>query len=336
MTTILITNADGQLASRVAAHLAACEQVRLIGMGSNSPMLAAGGLAAHSPPLNGYPLADLLRREQVDVVVHLDIAGEEPAPPGSEATMQQDVLGSMLLLGACARAGVQRVVLRSSTLVYGAYAHTPAFISEDWKPARPRRAGLIRNYIETEAFAADFARKHPHLQLVILRCAALVGGGIWSPFARYLSQPEPRMLSGFNPRMQVLHPDDAAAAFALAALTPAAGAYNLAAADPLTLQQMIRLAGKRPAPVAGPLLEAAAWFGQRRALLGAWPFEQGYLRYACVAETRRAREQLRWQPHHRASEIVRELSTHHPPAIASSQPASASVVPLARHEGNTV
>jgi UDP-glucose 4-epimerase len=191
----------------------------------------------------------------------------------------------MMLLGACVAAGVRRVVLRSSTLVYGARADNPAFLHEERPLARIRQSGLVHNYREIDTFAADFARQHPDMHIILLRCAGLVGGGIWSPLAHYLAQQSPRMLLGFTPRIQVLHPDDAAAAFALAALSNFNGAVNLAADDPLPLAQAIRLSGKQPSPLPGALLRGSDW-----------PFGHDFLRHSCVADTRRARRALGWQP----------------------------------------
>jgi UDP-glucose 4-epimerase len=145
-----------------------------------------------------------------------------------------------------------------------------------------------------------------------------VGGGIWSALAHYLAQPAPRMLLGFNPRIQLLHPDDAAAAFALAVHSSATGALNLAAADPLTLKQAVRLTGKQPVNVPEPLLHVASWAGLRGSLPGGWPFERSFLRYACVADTRRAQAVLGWQPRHSSKACLRDLAAHQPAGTSAS------------------
>lgn len=313
MKTILINTADSLLGTTVAQALQRTGMqprggLRLLGMAERPLAQPGPWTAVHTPPVAGHALTDFLRDEQVNVVVQVDVAGEEQPVRDYEAALQQHVLGTMLLLGACVAAGVQRVVLRSSTLVYGAHARQPAFISEDHALSRSGQTRLLRNYVEVDTFAQTFARKHPGLEIVVLRCAGLVGDGIWSPLTHYLTQPHPRMLLGFNPRMQVLHPDDAAHGFALAALGSATGAYNLAANEPLKLLQLIRLAGQQPVVLPESLLTVAGAFGYQRSILGAWPFGQGFLRYACVADTRRAQRELYWQPAHAAKASVRTLA----------------------------
>jgi UDP-glucose 4-epimerase len=116
-------------------------------------------------------------------------------------------------------------------------------------------------------------------------------------------------LAGFDPRIQLLHPDDAVVAFALAALGTARGAFNLAANDPMLLSQAIRLAGQRNRP-----LPAAAFSGLRLVqpltgpLRAQLPFDPSFLQYACVADTQLAKAELGWNPQHMAAEALRQLT----------------------------
>jgi UDP-glucose 4-epimerase len=308
MTTVVVTGVGGRLAQTVAGVLAGQAGVQVVGVDRapvEPPLL---GIDTRVSNLRGQALLELLREVGANVVVHLAQFGEERAAPGREAAVRGNVITTMELLGACAAAGVRRVVLRSTTLVYGARHDQPALIAETTQLHMPARPGLTRDYVEIGRFAADFAQKRPELSIVALRCAGLLG--VSSPLSRYLSQPMPRTLLGFDPRIQVLHMADAALAFALAALADGVnGAFNIAADGSLTLIQAILLAGRRPLPIPGPLFDAAGLFGGGAVnLTGALPFDAGFLRYSCVANTRRAREELGWLPQHSADAALRELA----------------------------
>jgi UDP-glucose 4-epimerase len=181
----------------------------------------------------------------------------------------------------------------------------------------PARPGLIRDYVEIGRFADDFAAKHPELTIAVLRCAGLVGGGVSSPMARYLGQKAPRVLLGFDPRIQVLHPADTAVAFALAALADDAhGAFNIAADGAPTLSHAILLAGRRPLPAPGLFFDTAGLLGARATpLTGELPFDPAFLRYSCVADTRHAHDALGWQPQHSADAALRELAPEREVAV---------------------
>lgn len=303
MTKILINGIDGLLGPIVARLLSADPSVELIGIGRETPPAPIGRADWLAAKLSGRQMAELLRAEAVDVVVHLDFVGVERPAKSREVAVQQNVLGSMELLGAAAAAGVRRVVLRSHIGVYGASPLNPTFITEDRPPAR-KLSGLLRDYAEVEQFAAEFGPRHPGLCIVPLRCAPMIGA--WSPLMDYLAEPSPRMLAGFDPCLQLLHVEDAAAAFALAAVAPVCGAFNLASDDTLCLSQLIKLAGRRPVAVLEPFVAAGMAMGNRT-MLGAWPYDISFLRHSCVADTRRARSELGWAPSYGAADSLAAL-----------------------------
>jgi UDP-glucose 4-epimerase len=299
---ILITGIGGRLAQLIAMTLAAQPAAQVIGLGPAAQDLERVEVISQTP--RGQALAELLRDRAPDVVLDLDQPGEEL--PGAARARQ---LQTIDLLGACLASGIRRVVLRSSTLVYGAAPQTPALLREEAGLHVAESPGLQADYIAVEQFASACAARDTPTTIAILRCAAIVGRGISSPLARYLSQPRPLTLLGFNPRIQVLHADDAAVAFGLAALGTASGAFNIAADDTLTLDQAIRLAGRSPLPL------PSAAFSQARltALLTAparqtLPFDPALLQFSCVADTCRARSELGWLAQHSAADSVSALA----------------------------
>jgi UDP-glucose 4-epimerase len=212
---------------------------------------------------------------------------------------------------------VGQVIVRSHSAVYGASPLNPTLISEARSLARDGLSGLLRDYAEVEQFVAEFAPSHPAMRLATLRCAPLAG--CWSPLIDYLRQPAPQTLLGFDPALQLLHVDDAVEAFALAATRPCAGAYNLAADDPVGLAQAIRLAGQQPRPTLEPLLARADSPGSPAL---PWPLGRAFLRYGCLADTARARRELGWAPAHRTAAMLRAArSPDAPPNQADSEAA---------------
>jgi UDP-glucose 4-epimerase len=315
MTTVLITGAHGQFAGLVARMLAEREDVRVIGV-TTQESTPSTGFDVRVTNGRGTELLDVLQETGAQVVVHLDQVGEEQPAKGREAAVQS-VLKTIELLGACATTSVRRIVLRSSTLVYGARYDQPLFLKESAALHSADRLGIIKDYVEIERFVADFARKHPHLSIVQLRLAWLTGAGVTSPLTRYLDQPTPRMLLGFNPLIQIIHPHDAAHACTLAALADdISGPFNIAADTPLTLEQAIRLAGRQPLPLPEPAFNIAGLLGGgAKSLIGALPFDPIFLRYSCIADTAHAHNALGFTPTSSTQDALREL------APATPQPA---------------
>ncbi|NTU80433.1 MAG: NAD-dependent epimerase/dehydratase family protein [Chloroflexales bacterium] len=327
MTRVFINGIDGLLGAKIAQLLSADPDVTIIGLGRKTPPAPIGRAEYLTAKLTGRQIRDLLRAERVDVVIHLAFAGAESRVSSREEAVQQNVLGSMELLGACAGAGVARVLVRSHTAVYGASPLNPTFIAESRPVARSNAPGVVRDFVEVEQFIAEFATQHPGLSIMPIRCASMIGG--WAPFVDYLTQDEPRMLVGFDPCVQLLHLDDAVSGFALAALSHASGAFNLAADDTLCLSQAIKLAGRQPAPVFEPIVNLAISLGNRD-MLGLWPFDISFLRHSCVADTTRARCELGWTPTYTALDALQHLSANGQVAESRETPEEALRAFLAR------
>lgn len=308
MSGVLVTGVQSPLAMLVAGVLARQEGAPVFATDREPPQVEVPNVEFLASDMRGPQLRELLAATGARSVVHLAMLGEEQPIRALDAEARTNVLSVMELLGACSAAGVERVVLRSSTLLYGAHADNPALIPESAPLRMAGRADPFRDYLEIERFAAG-QHSRGDMAIVILRCAPLAGGGIASPLTRYLELPTPPQILGFDPRIQVLHPDDAAVAFTLAALaeTPSA-AFNIASAPPLTLGHAIQLAGRTGAPVLGGLLDLSRHIDRRGNALGMLPFDAGFLRYSCVADTRAACETLGFDPQVSAYDALRELA----------------------------
>lgn len=304
MTRVLINGIDGLLGARVAELISRDPKASIVGLGRTRPPAPVGRAEWFTARLTGKQFVELLRAEAIEVVVHLAFAGAEHPEEDREQAVQQNVIGSMELLGACAAAGVRRVVLQSHIGVYGASPLNPTMITEDRPIAPADLHGLLRDFAEVEQFAAEFAARRPPLSVTALRLAPLIGG--WSPIVAYLTHPNPPMLVGFDPRIQLLGLDDAADGFARAALTEVSGPFNLASDDVLLLSQAIRLAGQRPRLLIEPVVDLALVL-DHHAVLDHWPFGTSFLRYSCVVDTRRAKCELGWAPKRSAVELIRML-----------------------------
>lgn len=304
MRTVLIAGIADRWGTRLARRLSTRADLQLIGIDSRPPAEPAGKAETLILPLKGQQVAELLQRSRATVVVLPSLVGELTAT-GAETAKQANVLGTLELLGACLRAGVEQVIIRSSTLVYGPAIKNPAFLPERRPLAERLRTPWLRDLLEIEQVAAEFARNHPQLCLTILRFAAVVGGGVLNAQGAYFAQPAPQRATGFDPRVQVLHGDDALAAIEHAIDRPLAGPINLAADPPLPLSRALRIARPpEPSPLDGlARLVATLQSGSSQPL-----FDPEYLRYSCIADTTRMRGEFGFSPQQSAETALTALN----------------------------
>lgn len=299
---VLVTGVSGYWGRRTAARLIDEPGLHVIGLDPEVPAPEIKGLDFIQADVHNGLLTDLLRQEKVTTVCHLAFV-ESDRP--SEAAFEANVMGTMKLLGACADAGVGKVVLKSSTLVYGAAPTNSAFLREDHPLGGSKGYGYIHDLIEIEGFCNGFQRQSPDLVLTTLRFAPIVGPKAVTPLTRFLREEEAFVLMGFDPMMQVIHEDDVVGALALAVLKDVPGVFNVAAEGVLPLWRLMGLAGKLPAPVIHLLAYASvSLLGPRYA-----PLDLDYLRYPCVGDLDQMRTGLKFAPQYTAVEALREFAS---------------------------
>src|SRR4029077_9689334 len=145
---------------------------------------------------------------------------------------------------------VERLVVKSSGAVYGASPSDPSFFSEDMTNWDRTASGLTRDLLEMEQLVSEFALRNERCDVTVLRLGLRVSED--TSLARYLSLPIVPTFAGFDPRLQLLHEEDAAEAIVRATLTGHPGTFNVAGDGVVLLSQAIGIMGGRPAPVLSP------------------------------------------------------------------------------------
>jgi UDP-glucose 4-epimerase len=298
-----------QVAARLIAESGLNQDIgfHVIGIDTEPPKEEIKGLDFIQADVRNPLLVNLLLSEGVDTVCHL--AFIESVRP-TEAAFDVNVMGTMKVLGACSEAGVRKVVLKSSTAVYGANPANPAFITEDHPLQSKNSYGYTRHQVEIEAFCNGFRRQVPEMTLTILRFANIIGPKADTPMTRFLKEPLAPVLLGFDPLMQVIHEKDVIEALLFAILNDVPGIFNVAAEGVLSLSRLLGLAAKIPLPVlhwfaylGAGLVNSAGLASGRYA-----PIELDYLRYPVVADLAKMRDELGFMPQYTMEEAVREFA----------------------------
>jgi UDP-glucose 4-epimerase len=162
----------------------------------------------------------------------------------------------------------------------------------------PLRTRFQRDVAEIENYFETYSRRHAGVSCTMLRYQPAIGPGLRTQITRYLSQPVCPTFMGFDPRIQLVHIDDALEAIRAAVRNPVAGAVNVAGPGTIGLSRMIRLAGKRALPIAAPLFGAVTSTGQRLGLDTQSEDFQRLLRYGRGVDTRRLTDEVGYTPRH--------------------------------------
>jgi len=304
-TNIMITGVSSYLGRRIAEQLLQRSGYKVIGLDGEKPSEEIKGLDFIQADIRNPLIAELLRTENIEIVCHLGfIESEHP----SEPTFDFNVTGTMKLFGACAEAGVQRILFKSHTWVYGALPNHSAFLAEDQPLGGSRVTGSGRDLLEIEGLCNRFRKQSPETTLTILRFAPIIGLNADTPMTRFLKDSFAPILLGFDPMMQVIHEDDVVVAIVQAVHSDSNGTINIAAEGVLPLIRLLGLVGKLPLPLPHfvPYCRSK-WFGNLTTM-SHWPIEPDHLRYSCVADINKMYTELQFTPRYTAEEALREFA----------------------------
>jgi UDP-glucose 4-epimerase len=297
---VLITGVGSYIGSLLAARLERDPDVEYVaGLDMRRPKLPLERTEFIEADIRDPEIARLIPPTAVDTIVHNQIV-RQPGPGMSARAMHDiNVIGSLQLLAACERVPTLRtIVVRGSAGIYGAEPHAPQFFGEEMTRLFPLRTRFQRDVAEIENYFETYSRRHAGVRCTMLRYQPAIGPSLRTQITRYLSQTACPTYLGFDPRIQLVHIEDALEAIRAAVRNPVAGAVNVAGPGTIGLSRMIRLAGKRALPIAAPLFGAVTSTGQRLGLDTQSEDFQRLLRYGRGVDTRRLIDEVGYTPRH--------------------------------------
>lgn len=295
---VLVTGVSRYLGGQMARRLTDDPTIdRVIGVDVVPPRDDIGRAEFVRADIRNPIISKVINAAEVDTVVHMGVIAT-PVQAGGRMSMKEiNVIGTMQLLAACQKsASVRRLVVKSTTSVYGAGPRDPAMFSEDVEPKHAPSTGWAKDSVEVEAYVRGFARRRPDVTVTTLRFANFIGPRVQTPMTSYFSLPAVPVVMGYDARLQFVHEDDGLRAIHEAATGDTAGIFNIAGDGILPLSQAIRLAGRAPFPLLPPLVSIAGRAMISTGLADFSPEQVRFLTFGRGVDTTRMREVLGFEP----------------------------------------
>lgn len=301
-SVVLVTGVGRFIGAHLAARLAADPGIdRVLGVDTVPPprdwMRGMGRAEFVRADIRNPLIARVINSAEVDTVVHTSLTSNPASSGGRAAMKEMNVIGTMQLLAACQRSPrVRRLVLKSTTAVYGSSPRDPAIFTEAMAPKALPSGGYAKDAAEIEGYVRGFGRRRPDVSVTVLRFANLIGPRIETALTRYFSLPVVPTVLGYDARMQLLHSEDALAVLEQATREDLGGVFNVGAPGVLLLSQAIRRAGRVqvsvPSGVVGPV--SRLFRGAR--LVDFTPEQMRFLNFGRVVDTELLRETFGFTP----------------------------------------
>lgn len=311
---VVVTGATGNVGTSVLEALGGVAEVeRIVGLARRRP--------AWQPSKVEWEVADILTADMATLfegagaVIHLAWAIQ---PSHDLETLERiNVEGSRRVFEAAVSARVPKLVYASSV---GVYSPGPkdAEVDEGWPREGIASSFYSRHKAQVEDLLDGFEARAPEMKVVRLRPALIFKGEAGSEVRRLFLGPFlPSFLlrRGLIPlvprlprlRFQAVHSADVGRAYALATVGGVSGAFNLAAEPAIGPDELAETLDARTFPLPASIARALADVTWR---LRIQPSPPGWLDMALAVPTmssRRAREELGWEPRKTSIEALEEL-----------------------------
>lgn len=247
-------------------------------------------------------IADIFLQEQAETVAHLAFHSS----PEHDERMSHEltVIGTLNILKACARVPLHKLVVQSTTLVYGASYRNPSLLTEDQPLNGAGSYSFIRDKVEVENMLQRLARSHPDTVVTALRFCPILSRHHSDYITSFLERSVVLTTMGYDPLVQFLHEDDAVRALKKAVDGDYPGAFNVVGSGVLYLSTVLHLAGKTTVPVLSPLANPIVdvlWYLKMSEAPGT---HLDYLRYSCIASGERAAAVMGFSPKYSTKETL--------------------------------
>lgn len=332
---VLVTGVSRELGGRMAQMLTDDPRVdRVIGVDVVPPRGDIGRAEFVRADIRNPIIAKVINAAQVDTVVHMGVIAT-PLQAGGRMSMKEiNVIGTMQLLAACQKSpSVRRLVVKSTSSVYGAGPRDPAMFTEAIEPKHSPSSGWAKDSVEVEAYVRGFARRRPDVTVTTLRFANFIGPRVNTAMTSYFSLPLVPVVMGYDARLQFIHEDDGLRAIHEATVADKPGLFNVAGEGIVLLSQAIRLAGRVPFPLLPPLVTLTGRAMIKTGLADFSPEQVRFLTYGRGIDTTRMREEFGFTPEYTTHEAFMSFvearglnSLMSPDRVGAAESALASVL----------
>ncbi len=249
---IAVTGASGYIGERIVERLLREDRVaKVVGIDIRPSPLEDPKLVTVQQDIT-KPLEDVFTSHGVEALIHLAFVLRQLRD--REQSRRVNVGGASNVLWASEASGVRRIVLLSSSTVYGAHADNPALLDEE-APLRPPPAfNYANDKVQVEWFYRAYAADRPSVELTTLRGCVVMGPNVDNFITNALDKPVLIGVGRSDPGMQFVHEEDLVEILWRSISEAHPGTFNVAAPGAVPWSEVVRVSGKRlfrlPAPLA--------------------------------------------------------------------------------------
>lgn len=300
--TVIITGICSNIGREVARRLH--RKYRVIGIDSRQFTYFPPDIVEYRIDLRRRKSRDIFQTSNAFAVVHLALSYDPWKIRGGVHSWNLEVFTSILEYIKNYR--ISKLILLSTSAVYGPNPDNPQFIPEDHPLYGADTYPQMREIVEVDMLAQSFYWRNPSCDTVILRPVNIVGN-VNSPLMHYLLLKNPPVAMGFDPMIQMTHVKDVARAIEKTLEKPLKSIFNISGEGQLPLSRILSIVGKKPVQVLPQILKPSVTFAFKLKLTALPPGAVNHLKYPCMVDTSRATNILKFTPRYNIRDCLEAI-----------------------------
>lgn len=307
---VLITGNAGALGKALVNELLKDPNLSLIGVDRRPLDTTPEGLTHYPLDLRRKSAIEVLRKIKPQSIIHLGVIRNPQTHRRKRANAYYFNLESTTqLLRLAENLAIKKFIFLSTANLYGPSPNTQGLLNEDLPLHGANKSPEFRDLVSLDMMMQSFFWKQPKTQTIILRPCHIVGPDLRNAPSRYLKLDTIPTILGFDPMLQLLHEADLIRAIVQSLRSKERGVFNLAGSDVAPLSRIIKALNRPTIALPERLLKllAASTLLSRQSHFPVGEID--HLKYSCIIDDKRAREDLGFKPLWSLSAIIKEIST---------------------------
>ncbi len=211
----------------------------------------------------------------------------------------------MQLLAACQRVPtVRRLVLKSTSAVYGASPRDPAVFTEAMQARQVPGGGFAKDSLDIEGYVRSFSRRRPEVDVAVLRFTNFIGPRIdsRSPASSACPWCPPRWAT--TPACSCCTRTTPSPSWCRRPRRVRRGTVNVGAEGTVLLSQAIRRLGRIALPLPSQAMGPLGRLTRQARITDYSPEQLRFLNFGRVVDTRVLREEFGYTPRYTTAEAL--------------------------------
>lgn len=309
MKVICVTGSSGYIGQLLVECLerhSGCEKI--IGISRRRPVKFSQKLKFYQIDIRNKSIREVFKKEKIDTLVHL--AYTIKASHDINEMHDINVNGTLNILDIAKENNIKKIVIVSSTTVYGAHSDNPVYLTEDVPLKGNSNYYYTKDKIEIEQIFKKFKKENPQIKCIVIRPCTLLGPHANNHISRYMMRPIVPIIYGCNPEFQIIHEEDLINALRLVLEKDVDGVFNIVGKDAIPLRDIPKILNRKSIGIPYKLfyiIYNMLWLLRIPILEHPVPMLH-FIRYRWVASGDKAKRELGYFPRYSAREALLDFA----------------------------